>query len=219
MSWVAAPKAVAACCSLVRGVPATIAARQASQMTSAWCSAAVPGFLRLASSQTSAKTRARARSTARFKAAPERTASIPSSPAAPAADLSVALDDSIAASQEAALAELKRLRLAATPTRLPPAVASSNRSGGPVEEEPPKKVVAIQDTPEFKEASRKWTSVIVAIPILLVSSYFLFERLVMGHKPKDLSEYRKKTTEEAVQQLDAYVSTSGRGSGPTKPMA
>lgn len=31
-------------------------------------------------------------------------------------------------------------------------------------------------SPEFKKASRKWTSVMVSLPILLVTSYYLFDR-------------------------------------------
>ncbi|KAI0837044.1 hypothetical protein F5Y06DRAFT_90698 [Hypoxylon sp. FL0890] len=39
-------------------------------------------------------------------------------------------------------------------------------------------------SPEYKQAARKYTQVLVALPILLVTSYFLFDRLVLGHEPK-----------------------------------
>ncbi|KAK4227299.1 hypothetical protein QBC38DRAFT_443848 [Podospora fimiseda] len=39
---------------------------------------------------------------------------------------------------------------------------------------------------EYKQAERKWISVIVALPILFVTSYFLFERLALGKVPPPL---------------------------------
>ncbi|KAH8906185.1 hypothetical protein BR93DRAFT_928789 [Coniochaeta sp. PMI_546] len=44
-------------------------------------------------------------------------------------------------------------------------------------------------SPEYKQASRRYVSVMVALPILLVTSYFLFDRLALGHEPKKLGDF------------------------------
>ncbi|ODA79961.1 hypothetical protein RJ55_05559 [Drechmeria coniospora] len=36
----------------------------------------------------------------------------------------------------------------------------------------------------YKVAARRWLSSIIALPILLVTSYYLFDRLVLGHDQK-----------------------------------
>ncbi|KAI1859662.1 uncharacterized protein JN550_011857 [Neoarthrinium moseri] len=41
-------------------------------------------------------------------------------------------------------------------------------------------------SPAYKAASRKYVSVMIATPILLVTSYVLFDRLVMGKEAKSL---------------------------------
>ncbi|KAK3319722.1 hypothetical protein B0T19DRAFT_270731 [Cercophora scortea] len=46
-------------------------------------------------------------------------------------------------------------------------------------------------SPEFKRASRQYTSVMVALPILFVTSYYLFDRLVLGTPQKDLDSLFK----------------------------
>ncbi|RTE74741.1 hypothetical protein BHE90_010804 [Fusarium euwallaceae] len=38
----------------------------------------------------------------------------------------------------------------------------------------------------YKSAARKWTASIIALPILLVTSYYLFDRLVRGNKQKEM---------------------------------
>ncbi|KAH0489407.1 hypothetical protein TgHK011_009839 [Trichoderma gracile] len=42
----------------------------------------------------------------------------------------------------------------------------------------------------YDGAARRWVSTIIALPILLVTSYYLFDRLVLGKKPKSLEKYR-----------------------------
>lgn len=51
------------------------------------------------------------------------------------------------------------------------------------------------NSPEYKAAARKWTSLMVALPVLAVSSYFLFDRIILGNEPKGLEALRKKTAE------------------------
>ncbi|KAK4445523.1 hypothetical protein QBC34DRAFT_428893 [Podospora aff. communis PSN243] len=58
---------------------------------------------------------------------------------------------------------------------------------------PPPKPVDVK-SPEYKQAARKWTSLMVALPILVVSSYYLFDRLALGNEPKGLEALRKKTS-------------------------
>ncbi|KAK4166823.1 hypothetical protein QBC43DRAFT_205111 [Cladorrhinum sp. PSN259] len=75
----------------------------------------------------------------------------------------------------------------------------------PVETARPVRVVApetratprIVDTSskKYKQAERQWVSVIVALPILFVTSYFLFDRLALGHVPPSLPGTAPKTTE------------------------
>ncbi|KOS23317.1 hypothetical protein ESCO_006631 [Escovopsis weberi] len=38
----------------------------------------------------------------------------------------------------------------------------------------------------YKSAGRRWVSTIIALPILLVTSWYLFDRLVLGHAAKEL---------------------------------
>ncbi|TFB02810.1 hypothetical protein CCMA1212_005233 [Trichoderma ghanense] len=44
----------------------------------------------------------------------------------------------------------------------------------------------------YDGAARRWVSTIIALPILFVTSYYLFDRLVLGKKPKSLEKYREK---------------------------
>ncbi|OJJ44561.1 hypothetical protein ASPZODRAFT_18137 [Penicilliopsis zonata CBS 506.65] len=48
--------------------------------------------------------------------------------------------------------------------------------------------VDIRQTKEYKAAARKWTSVIVALPIVFVTSYMLFERTYGSKSQKHLQE-------------------------------
>lgn len=43
---------------------------------------------------------------------------------------------------------------------------------------------------KYNTAARKWVSSIIALPIFFVTSYYLFDRLVLGRQPKSLEEYR-----------------------------
>ncbi|KAI1474521.1 hypothetical protein K445DRAFT_316210 [Daldinia sp. EC12] len=54
-------------------------------------------------------------------------------------------------------------------------------------------------SPEYKRAARKYTQLMVALPILLVTSWYLFDRLVLGHEPGPLP---KRTT------LDTTITTT-----------
>ncbi|OTA94982.1 hypothetical protein M434DRAFT_29356 [Hypoxylon sp. CO27-5] len=46
-------------------------------------------------------------------------------------------------------------------------------------------------SPEYKRAARKYTQLMVAMPILLVTSYLLFDRIVLGHEAKSLPKKAK----------------------------
>ncbi|KAK0611811.1 hypothetical protein B0T14DRAFT_531076 [Immersiella caudata] len=54
-------------------------------------------------------------------------------------------------------------------------------------------------SPEYKQAARKWTSLMVALPILAVSSYYLFDRLALGNEPKGLETLRKASSPLSTQ--------------------
>ncbi|KAJ5225290.1 hypothetical protein N7468_006515 [Penicillium chermesinum] len=64
------------------------------------------------------------------------------------------------------------------PTRppRPPRPSPSNLKGHP----------NIRSTPEYKRAARRWLSVIVATPVLLVTTYMLFDRVYGNKSPKKL---------------------------------
>ncbi|KAK3385398.1 hypothetical protein B0H63DRAFT_522733 [Podospora didyma] len=51
-------------------------------------------------------------------------------------------------------------------------------------------------SPEYKQAVRKYTSLMVALPILLVTSYYLFDRLVRGNEPGNLAAFRSPPSAE-----------------------
>jgi len=75
--------------------------------------------------------------------------------------------------------------------------ASSRRSSAAARKpsQPPKPVDI--NSPEYKAAARKYTSLMVAIPILLVTSYYLYERLVLGIAPKDVKDLKSPPPSEA----------------------
>ncbi|KAL3473598.1 hypothetical protein BJX99DRAFT_233489 [Aspergillus californicus] len=49
-------------------------------------------------------------------------------------------------------------------------------------------VTDIRQTKEYKTAARRWVSTIVALPILMYTSYVLFERTYGDKQPKRLPE-------------------------------
>ncbi|KAI8256146.1 hypothetical protein K4K58_005097 [Colletotrichum sp. SAR11_239] len=51
----------------------------------------------------------------------------------------------------------------------------------------------------YGSAARKWTATMVAMPILLVTSYFLFDRLALGHEPKVMPDFDKAKKQNAEQ--------------------
>ncbi|CAI7619300.1 hypothetical protein PENPOL_c001G08654 [Penicillium polonicum] len=52
----------------------------------------------------------------------------------------------------------------------------------------PKGVDDIRKTKEYKAAARRWTTTIVGLPILMYTSYILYERLYAGKSPKQLGD-------------------------------
>ncbi|KAL2216752.1 hypothetical protein M432DRAFT_79419 [Thermoascus aurantiacus ATCC 26904] len=52
----------------------------------------------------------------------------------------------------------------------------------------PPRPVDIRQTPEYRAAARRWTSVMVGLPILIYTSYVLYERAYGGKRPKRLIE-------------------------------
>ncbi|CAK7264624.1 hypothetical protein SEPCBS57363_001170 [Sporothrix epigloea] len=140
----------------------------------------------------------------------------------------------VVASQEEAMAELKRLRLAVAPPSTPQPTPGSILSGAQVASTrlildtnesdqtatgasgaDASGAVNIVDTPEYKKATRQWTSLIVAMPILLVTSYYLFDRLALGHMPTDLTKYREKL-QDAVDRLGEAATNAL--SGENRPL-
>ncbi|PSR82029.1 hypothetical protein BD289DRAFT_25562 [Coniella lustricola] len=52
----------------------------------------------------------------------------------------------------------------------------------------------------YKEAARRWTSVMIAMPILVVTSYFLYDRLALGNRSK-LEEMRQRSQNNANEGI------------------
>ncbi|GJN74670.1 hypothetical protein VFPFJ_07697 [Purpureocillium lilacinum] len=52
----------------------------------------------------------------------------------------------------------------------------------------------------YNTAARKWVSSIIALPILLVTSYYLFDRLALGHAQKVMP---KKPVAESLDDKKA----------------
>ncbi|KAK4464341.1 hypothetical protein QBC42DRAFT_284541 [Cladorrhinum samala] len=73
-----------------------------------------------------------------------------------------------------------------------------NRAPPPSPPSPPR--IADTSSKEYKQAERKWLSVIVALPILFVTSYFLFDRLALGHVPPTLPHAAPSQGKEAVHE-------------------
>ncbi|KAK4071621.1 uncharacterized protein Triagg1_5859 [Trichoderma aggressivum f. europaeum] len=59
-----------------------------------------------------------------------------------------------------------------------------------LEEEAKKKEAKREYKRRYDTAARKWVSTIIALPILLVTSYYLFDRLALRNEPKSLEKYR-----------------------------
>ncbi|KAK0625519.1 hypothetical protein B0T17DRAFT_276029 [Bombardia bombarda] len=83
-------------------------------------------------------------------------------------------------------------RFKAPPTEQhPDKPAAPPRAETPLEPETQK--VVDMSNPEFqkkyKKAARKYINLMVALPILLVTSYYLFDRLALGNEPEDLRTF------------------------------
>ncbi|KAJ5130318.1 uncharacterized protein N7515_006357 [Penicillium bovifimosum] len=59
----------------------------------------------------------------------------------------------------------------------------------------PKGVDDIRKTKEYKAAARRWTATIVGLPIVMYTSWILYERLYGGKSPKRLADLAKKKDE------------------------
>ncbi|KAH6958003.1 hypothetical protein BKA56DRAFT_680870 [Ilyonectria sp. MPI-CAGE-AT-0026] len=62
-------------------------------------------------------------------------------------------------------------------------------------EEAKKQLAKKEYQKRYNSAARKWVSSIIALPILLVTSYYLFYRLALGHAPKTLPKARDEDEE------------------------
>ncbi|KAK2761335.1 hypothetical protein FQN54_001857 [Arachnomyces sp. PD_36] len=79
-------------------------------------------------------------------------------------------------------------------------------TGGP-------KVADVRATQQYKNAARKWTSTIVALPILLYTSYEIYQRGILGKERKRLS--LAEGYEEPV--IPASPTETPKSEGPSQP--
>ncbi|KAI0160601.1 hypothetical protein GGR57DRAFT_519478 [Xylariaceae sp. FL1272] len=54
----------------------------------------------------------------------------------------------------------------------------------PIQQRNAPRVPADTNSKAYKQAARRWTSTMVALPILIVTSYYLFDRLALGNEQK-----------------------------------
>ncbi|KAJ3474423.1 hypothetical protein NLG97_g9854 [Lecanicillium saksenae] len=67
------------------------------------------------------------------------------------------------------------------------AAAAATRARLNAEKGAPPVETAEEYQARYKSAARRWTSTIIALPILLVTSYYLFDRLALGNAQKELN--------------------------------
>ncbi|OJJ64041.1 hypothetical protein ASPSYDRAFT_142288 [Aspergillus sydowii CBS 593.65] len=80
------------------------------------------------------------------------------------------------------------------PNLKPRVVMDPHLQAGPGPRRPP--VQDIRQTKEYKAASRRWISTIVALPIFLYTSWVLYERTYGNKQPKRLSDLPPPSSEE-----------------------
>ncbi|KAI2627869.1 hypothetical protein GGS26DRAFT_122019 [Hypomontagnella submonticulosa] len=76
--------------------------------------------------------------------------------------------------------------MATAPKHIPRPQPAAQRTHLPPRPAAPISKRADPSSPEYRRAARKYTQLMVAMPILLVTSWFLFDRLVMGQEAKSL---------------------------------
>ncbi|EGE07925.1 hypothetical protein TEQG_06957 [Trichophyton equinum CBS 127.97] len=62
----------------------------------------------------------------------------------------------------------------------------------------------IKQTPQYKSAARRWTMTIVALPILLYTSFSLYQRVVYGKSPRGLpgvNEFSSQAVYSSTESL------------------
>ncbi|KUI70812.1 hypothetical protein VM1G_06269 [Cytospora mali] len=111
---------------------------------------------------------------------------------------------SASATRAAAAASTTRFTLPLAQSSAPRTAAVQTGTSTPMRDSTKPKVDP--SSPEYKEAARKWVGTIIALPILVVTSYFLFNRLILGNNPS-LEDYRSKPrpsqTAESAKTGDA----------------
>lgn len=74
--------------------------------------------------------------------------------------------------------------------------------------------------PRYKAALRRWTSIIVGLPIAIVTSWMLYERLVLGKDKSSFENVGLSDVKKAVQRLgmakEEHRREDGRGEVKTE---
>ncbi|KAL1643133.1 hypothetical protein SLS58_005102 [Diplodia intermedia] len=89
----------------------------------------------------------------------------------------------------------------------PPAAAAP-----PAKEQrpPPHQWKPVEPLPAaYKPAARRWTLAIVAMPVALVTSYALYDRLVLGNKRKEFPRVVNPDLSSAVKEVEAEKTEKG----------
>ncbi|KAK2745848.1 hypothetical protein FQN57_003461 [Myotisia sp. PD_48] len=74
----------------------------------------------------------------------------------------------------------------------------------------------IRNTPRYKSFARKWTSTIIALPILIFTSYALYQRVFLGKQPQGLPGVNNfKASHYTHEEFTALTSPNSKS--PSKP--
>ncbi|KAM0335536.1 hypothetical protein ACHAQA_000584 [Verticillium albo-atrum] len=93
--------------------------------------------------------------------------------------------------------------IAKTAVRDAPATIAPKRAEAPKaapKVRPPLDPTSKEYKKEYNSLTRRWTAGLIAMPVLLVTSYYLFDRLVLGHEKKVLrpADAPKKSEADAI---------------------
>lgn len=95
--------------------------------------------------------------------------------------------------------------MATPPPQPPPLPYRSSRPARPQQSQLPRSLQSKRidpSSPAYKQAARKYVSFMVAVPILLVTSYVLFDRLAMGSPTKTLHPEPQQVQPQARPKLE-----------------
>ncbi|EMR63122.1 hypothetical protein UCREL1_9920 [Eutypa lata UCREL1] len=98
--------------------------------------------------------------------------------------------------------------MATPPPQPPPLPYRSSRPARPQQSQLPRSLQSKRidpSSPAYKQAARKYVSFMVAVPILLVTSYVLFDRLAMGSPTKTLHPEPQQVNSRLEERIETSI--------------